>query len=151
MKNFDERMETLDEMIADEFGRTDEYLDALINTLDEGGSDHRRLCLLEYLRRSDEGLTSVEIDVCGYDEKQFSSGSAEYLVLTEDEANEAWEESLDIYLDECVYPELSGGLAAYFDEAAWRRDARFDGRGHCLSSYDGSEDASRIYCIFRVN
>lgn len=150
MKNHQERLETLDEMIlGSSYG--DEYLSALIEGSDEGSEEHRRLCLLELLRESDRTLLSDDVISDQYDETRFSVGSAEYLVLTDEGADEAWEESLDNYLGECVYPELSGNLAAYFDEAAWKRDARFDGRGHCLSSYDGSEETARGYCVFRIN
>ena len=85
------------------------------------------------------GDESIEID------------GAEYLVLTEDEANERWDEALDQYLEECIYPELQGSLATYFDSEAWKRDARFDGRGHCLASYDGEEHDSDGFVIFRIN
>ena len=79
----------------------------------------------------------------------------EWSVLTDEEADAAWEDSLDSYLEECVYPELSGHLANYFDEEAWKRDARFDGRGHCLSSWDGAEHEEKVdgewFYLYRVN
>ena len=59
----------------------------------------------------------------------------EYLVLTDAEADKAWNESLENYLDEC-YP---GSDSPYFNREAWKRDARMDGRGHSLSPYDGVE------------
>jgi hypothetical protein len=30
-------------------------------------------------------------------------------------------------------------MQIYFDDEAWKRDARVDGRSHVLSRYDGSE------------
>jgi hypothetical protein len=63
----------------------------------------------------------------------------EYMVLTEKEANEAWEESLESYIDECIVPELPESMVGYFDFEVWKRDARMDGRGHSLSGYDGEE------------
>lgn len=78
-----------------------------------------------------------------------------YMVCTDSEADYKWEESLDSYLEECVYPELSGNLAQYFDDEKWKRDARFDGRGHSLSSYDGNENEQVVngetYYIYRIN
>ena len=75
--------------------------------------------------------------------------------MTEDEANQAWDESLDSYLDDCVLPELPKVAQQYFDRDSWKRDARHDGRGHSLSSYDGEDnevkvDGEYLY-IYRTN
>lgn len=79
----------------------------------------------------------------------------EYAVLTEGEADRAWEAALDSYLDECVLPELPDSVRFYFDGEAWKRDARFDGRGHALSSYDGNEHEVKVngvwLYIYRIN
>ncbi len=81
----------------------------------------------------------------------------DYMVLTDDEADVKWDESLDNYLEECIYPELEkiGNLANYFDDEAWKKDARMDGRGHSLSSYDGNENEETIegetFYIYRTN
>ena len=83
-------------------------------------------------------------------------GHTTYAVLTEDDADRAWEAALDSYLEECVYPELSGSLVHYFNDDAWKRDARYDGRGHSLGHYDGTEheiqlpDGTWMY-IYRTN
>lgn len=93
-------------------------------------------------------LTEVE----EYDENNYNN---DYLVLTDDEANEKWEEALDSYLEECVYPELPSNMQNYFDDEAWKRDARYDGRGHSLSMYDGHENEETVndttYYIYRQN
>jgi len=86
----------------------------------------------------------------------FSCGQKEYLVCTENEANQLWEADLDSYLDEYVLPALPGNLPRYFDRDAWKRDARFDGRGHSLSTYDGTEHEMRLpsgeyLYIYRTN
>lgn len=85
----------------------------------------------------------------------------DYLVLTDEEADEKWEESLDNYIEECITPEIDkldvGNLSYYikFDEEMWKRDARMDGRGHSLASYDGNEYEETIngqtFYIFRIN
>lgn len=68
----------------------------------------------------------------------------EYWVLTESEADTAWDESLDSYIDDYILPECKDDtLARYFDRDAWKRDARHNGRGHSLSSYDGEEHEVR--------
>lgn len=79
----------------------------------------------------------------------------DYLVLTDDEADEAWEENLNSYLEECVYPEIAPPLRGYFDDEKWKRDAKYDGRGHSLSTYDGTEiefnnEHETIY-LYRTN
>ena len=83
-----------------------------------------------------------------------------YLVLTDKEADDAWEDELQNYIDECIMPELermeenSGiRISYYFDEEAWKRDARFDGRGQSLNRYDGTEYEEKVngtwYYIYR--
>lgn len=89
------------------------------------------------------------------DETFAPNGREEYRVLTDSEADEAWDAYLDSYIDDCILPELPGMARNYFDSEKWKRDAKFDGRGHCLSPYDGNEeevqiDGEWIY-IYRVN
>lgn len=87
----------------------------------------------------------------------FTYGLEEYRVLTDDEADQAWEESLDSYIEDCIMPEIKDeNLRRYFDCDAWKRDARHDGRGHCLSGYDGEEHEIKMpdgiyYYIYRTN
>ena len=91
----------------------------------------------------------------------FEAEGGEYMVVTDEEADNLWEESLDNYLEDCIYPELTGNLINYFDDEAWKRDARYNGRGHSLSSYDGCEeeitltdkegDEIETFYIYRVN
>ncbi len=69
----------------------------------------------------------------------FTAEGGEYAVGTDEEADAAWDEALDSYIDECIMTELREPLSNYFDRKAWKCDARMDGRGHALSSYDGNE------------
>lgn len=82
-------------------------------------------------------------------------GSYEYRVLTEDEADAAFDEALDSILDDVVLPDLDEALQCYFDRDAWKRDAQYDGRGHHLNHYDGEEYEEVVngtsYYIYRVN
>jgi hypothetical protein len=84
-----------------------------------------------------------------------SHGRAEYAVGTDSEADEAWDQSLDSYLDDCgvgVLDSIPENLRSYFDRDAWKSDARHDGRGHALASYDGDEmELSGGLVAFRIN
>jgi hypothetical protein len=98
-----------------------------------------------------------------YDLTVYSYGKEEYAVGTDEEADTAWDQSLDSYIEECITPELdklsenAGTLGNYvtFNEEMWKRDAKMDGRGHSLSSYDSNEEeiqvGDTIYAIFRIN
>lgn len=101
------------------------------------------------------GVPKKDIEQSTYDENLFEFANEEYLVVTDEEADELWEQELDYYLEECVYPELTGNLAGYFDDEAWKRDAKFDGRGHSLGRYDGHENYENVedetFYIYRVN
>jgi len=105
-----------------------------------------------------------DISAEGYDHyglSVFSYGKEQYAVGTDEEADTAWDQSLDNYIEECITPELDfdklGTLGAYvtFNEDAWKRDARMDGRGHSLSNYDGNEEevsiGGTLYAIYRTN
>lgn len=104
----------------------------------------------------EDTLTEVE----EYDTDDYNN---DYLVLTDAEADDKWDEELDNYIDECITPEIDkiaeghGNLSYYinFDEEMWKRDAKMDGRGHSLSRYDGHEHEEVVngitYYIYRQN
>ena len=85
----------------------------------------------------------------------YSYYSQEYDVMTDEEADDRWEEELDNYIDECVMPEIPSHLQNYFDEDKWKDDAKYDGRGHAISRYDGEEYEEDVngttYYIYRQN
>ena len=117
--------------------------------LDNGdGQDVKHLALIVEL-----GAGMLDAEVSDYDGCLFTNGREEYLVLDEDERDARWDECLESYLDEgCV----EGADSPYFDREMWKRDARIDGAGHALSSYDGSEYDCKggdgtWYYIYRVN
>ena len=86
-----------------------------------------------------------------YGLKVLAVGTKEFAIGTEDEADDAWEESLDNYIDECILPEMPKFTQFYFDDEKWKNDARMDGRGHSLSSYDGGEIDVADLVMFRIN
>lgn len=91
------------------------------------------------------GVEVEDLNISSYNDQVVEYDGEEYLVVTDDEADDLWDESLDDYLEECIYPELPNHLRNYFNDEAWKRDARFDGRGHSLSSYDGEENDITVY------
>ena len=79
-------------------------------------------------------------------------GNREYVVMDDEQADSARDEALDSYLDDgCV----EGADSPYFDREAWKSDARHDGRGHILSSWDGTEYEHQIngeyLYVYRIN
>jgi len=130
----------------------------IITGLFEGGGieddkDVKRLALLYH--RADGGVVDCNIETVGYDDCVCMVGKEEYLVLDEDERELRWDEQLESYLDDgCI----EGADGPYFDRKAWKRDARFDGAGHSLASYDGAEEevdtgeaGAGWYYIYRIN
>lgn len=120
---------------------------------DAGGGEYEEdICAL---------AVEIDVDPADIDEKYFdhygmkilTCGSAEYAVGTDEEADAAWERSLDSYLDDCgVLDSIPENLRPYFDRAAWKADAKMDGRGHALSSYDGHEiELDDGFVAFRIN
>ncbi len=103
---------------------------------------------IDDLRNSIEDIQDMGDDLYKY-------GREEYYVLTDDEAEDMVDRRLDDYLEELVYSEIPEHLRGYFDDEAWKEDARMDGRGHTLSSYDGCEYEEKIngtwYFIYRQN
>ena len=79
----------------------------------------------------------------------------DYTVMTDSEADKAWDEALDNYIDECILPDVPENSKMYFDDERWKDDARIEGRGHSLNHYDGSEEEANIndvdYYIYRRN
>ena len=139
-------------------GINDKGIAALVDTLLEineldDDDDVKALALLKH-RAEWESDVDCNIEVCSYDDDQFEVGGATYLVLNESEREQRWDDALESYLDECV----EGADQPYFDRDAWKRDAKFDGAGHTLASYDGAEhecDTGECgdgwYFIYRIN
>jgi hypothetical protein len=117
--------------------------------------DDVRLLALLIHRAERESDVDCSIEVSKYDARCLEVAGRDYLVLTEDEKEEVWEDRLESYLDDgCV----EGADGPYFDREAWKRDARMDGAGHCISSYDGAEEevdtgecGAGWYYIYRIN
>ena len=105
-----------------------------------------------------EAIESITFDLDGIREEWgglFSYGRSKYYVYTDSEADDAWEEALDNYIDEVILPEIPEAYQNYFDEESWKQDARYNGRGHILAGYDGDENEVEVngttYYIYRQN
>ena len=75
----------------------------------------------------------------------------EYAIGTDEEADDAWEKALESYWDEIIEPEVPDFIRNYLDYDKWESDAKMDGRGHALSSYDGCETEICNLVMFRIN
>ena len=85
-------------------------------------------------------LCTDEIDdIIEHGDCRWTVQGTDYLCGNDEEMDEAWEQSLENYLDECVLPELPENMREYFDKEAWIEDAKVDGRAHSLNRYDGTE------------
>lgn len=94
-----------------------------------------------------ENGTEVELE--DYDE------NGDWLVCTDSEADEKWDEDLDNFIDECVLPEIPKAYRNYFDDEGFKQDCKIDGRGHSLARYDGHEQEQEVngttYYLYRQN
>lgn len=127
-------------------GLSTSTLDTVISDLLENNSldaeDERYLVALAWGRKND-GQDCVGPDDVILDNGDEVKILAEtYRILTEQEKEDAWDEALESYAEECV-PGYDG---PYFDTKSWLSDAKIDGAGHTLATYDGHEHE---YCVSR--
>jgi len=110
--------------------------------------DEKAQALAEHLEVKPKDITPLN-------DEYYEVDGSEYRVLTDDEADRANDESIENYIDECILPELPEQYRHYFDDEAFKRDARMDGRGHNLNYYDGTEYEVKIndewYFIYQTN
>ena len=107
----------------------------------------------------DQGLDYEDYEAEEWDGiVNFSNGSEEYSVMDESEAESAFKERLDDYIDECVLSQMPDHLRFYFDRDAFVRDVELgDGRGPTMATYDGHEheyfppNSNTAYYIYRTN
>jgi len=135
-------------------GLSDEALNDVIENLlgsEEIEDDDDKRCLIALAWDREQGNNTGPADVSVEYGDVIKIGGTEYRVLDDDGRETAWDESLENYLDEFV----EGSDAPYFDREAWKKDARMDGAGHCLSGYDGNENeyhhGNEWWFLYRVN
>ena len=105
--------------------------------------DAKQWALFEHCGRDLDMVDDINL-LDDIDTDEFDFNGETILVLTDDEADNRWDEELDYYLEDCVYPDLPENLKYYFDDEKWKNDARMDGRGHAVAHYDGEENEYKI-------
>lgn len=92
------------------------------------------------------GVEVEDLGICSYNDQIVEYRSQEYLVVTDEEADELWDEDLENYIDECIISELPELYKNYFNVEAWKNDVLIcDGRAHSLNKYDGEEVNITVY------
>jgi hypothetical protein len=123
-------------------------LDELVSEDAFGDDDDRRCCVALSHYYDNEGECDPD-DCTSESGNSVSVANMIFLVLTDDEADEALDDYLESLLDEPGM--VSGADSPYFDRDAWKRDAAMDGRGHSLAGYDGDEHECGDYLLYRTN
>ena len=108
-------------------------------------------------------LLEDEFKISKYDENRIEYGNQEYLVLTDDEADELSREQTEQLIEDCYLYEYkkdeeksgkSNPLLQFLDLEAWIDDWSSN-RGEILASYDSEENDITIdnttYYIYRTN
>ena len=89
---------------------------------------------------SEDDVQDIEIDG-----NRSKVQGIDYLAGTDSEMDDEWDENLENYIDECLLPKVKDeNIQKYFDREAWKRDAKFDGRGHSLNYWDGGEEEATV-------
>lgn len=92
----------------------------------------KEMALFKHLVEEDGLSKSDALEAC--------INNDDYIVYTDEEAEEATEDAINNYLDECVFPEMKNdALKRYFNTDSFIKDAKMDGRGAWLNHYDGQE------------
>lgn len=104
----------------------------------------------------EEDLTTDDLDsIIENGNHHFGIGNKEWIIVTDQEGDELWDEHLDNYIDDCVMSEIPKYYQNYFDSEKFKQDCKFNGRGHSLAGYDGYENTQNVngttYYIYRTN
>ncbi len=111
----------------------------------DDGND-RRCCVALLHYNENEGECDPNDCVASYGDTVKVAGH-EYRVLSDEEAETAFDSYLDQMLDDGA---VDGSDCGYFDTDSWRKDMGMDGRGSSLASYDGEENECGEYLLYRV-
>lgn len=150
----DSELDNLLSLMGVEYDQEDASLDLYklaVEKAEAEGWDEKRVALALHLDCSPGDLGEARYNCHGL--TVYEHGSKDYAVGDDSEADEAWDQALDSYLDDTgVLDSIPENLRRYFDRAAWKEDARDDGRGHALASYDDDEiELNGGFYAYRLN
>jgi hypothetical protein len=142
-----------------DYNRTNDAMDALSDSLQDGSSEMSNLEIVFQQFCQDQGLDYEDFEPeASPTGMYFACGNEEYSVMDEYEAGSLFNDRMDDYIDECVLSEIPDHLRFYFDSAAFKRDVELsDGRGPTMATYDGHEheyfapNCNTAYYIYRTN
>ena len=123
------------ESIIDDIKATSASEDDISMSADYLALDNKAVALFWFLVDQERTSPQDALEVCMGDYQQ------DYLVLDDEEADEAFDEWLDNYIDDCIINELPEQYRGYFDREAWKDDNGND-RGGALNQYNGEEYTS---------
>jgi hypothetical protein len=106
-------------------------------TMFEGRDAELCAALCKMFDLSEDDLQDIEIDG-----NRVTVQGTDYLAGDDGEMDEEWDNYLENYIDECL--EIPESVERYFDREKWKDDAKMDGRGHSLNSYNGGEEEAKI-------
>lgn len=123
-----------------QYNDDNELIEIIENNTDFSGED-ATLCaaLVKMFDLTINDLEDVEIDGT-----RVTVQGIDYLAGDDEQMDAEWDEYLENYIDECILPEVNENYRKYFDNEAWKDDAKGDGRAHSLNSYDGTEEEAKI-------
>ena len=103
----------------------------------------------------EDNLNTDDLDSITENNNIIEIGNREWLVVTDEEGDELWDECLDSFIDSCIIDEIPKHYRNYFDCEKFKQDCKYDGRAHSLAGYDGRESTQNVngitYYIYRTN
>lgn len=106
------------------------------NWIDFG--EEKKLALWGYFDRDEDIIE--EIDCLEIDTREVSTNGQSLLVLTDDEADEAYEKYLQNYIDEVILTDIPEKYHYYFNSEKFINDAKIESGREELAEYDGYEN-----------
>lgn len=83
-------------------------------------------------------INILETERASEDGRTFEAVGHDWMVLTDTEADNAFDEEVENYVDDCM--DIPSNIMPYFDMDAYKKDVMMaEGRGRLLASYDGEE------------
>ena len=132
------QMEDCDESMDEDSRLLSFYENVILDDVDQ--YEEKILALMEHtVEEYSECETYLDLD--------------RYRVYTDEEANDALDEALDLYCEEHILSQIPDCLHQYFDDEEWKDDNSSD-RGSYLGQSDGDEHEETIngntYYIYKI-